>query len=200
MKFVQLNYGWMKVLFMMNIHMWAMCFLFGHIPSEETPKLHICFSYGNHQYWNRWYYWVHDATKWKQGCYLWFWGGLDPEGEDLQLTNRCWAQFLKSWGCLWSGWIEAGWKIGIGCCTQVFQKIFKFYYWNNNIAQLYFILGRAKLCWNFSSILKDGFDIHRFSNRKWVLTMCSVGNLWISEASLSQLEKFQRSSALPNIK
>ena len=38
----------------------------------------------------------------------------------------------------------------------------------NNIVQLYFILGRAKLRWNFSSILKDGFDIHRLSNRKWV--------------------------------
>ena len=72
--------------------------------------------------------------------------------------------------------------------------------YKNNIAQLHFILGRAELCWNFSSILKDGFDIHRFSKRKWVLTMCSVGNLWISEASLSQLEKFQCSSALPNIK
>ena len=39
----------------------------------------------------------------------------------------------------------------------------------NNIAQLYFILGRAELRWNLSSILKDVFDIHRFSNRKWVL-------------------------------
>ena len=47
----------------------------------------------------------------------------------------------------------------------------------NNITQLHFILGRAELCWNFSSILKDLSDIHRFSNRKWVLTMCSVGNL-----------------------
>ena len=32
----------------------------------------------------------------------------------------------------------------------------------NNIAQLYFILGRAELHWNFSSLLKDGFDIHSF--------------------------------------
>ena len=55
----------------------------------------------------------------------------------------------------------------------------------NYIAQLYFILGRAELHRNFSSILKDGFDIHRFSKRKWFLTMCSDGNLWISEASLS---------------
>ena len=79
----------------------------------------------------------------------------------------------------------------------VYEKIYFKAYTNdlyisykNNISQLYFILGRAKLRWNFSSTLKDGFDIHRFSNRKWVLTMCSVENLWISEASLSQQEKF----------
>ena len=66
----------------------------------------------------------------------------------------------------------------------VYEKIYFAAYTNdlyisykNNIAQLYFILGRAELHWNFSSILKDGFDIHRFSNRKWVSTMCSVGNL-----------------------
>ena len=55
----------------------------------------------------------------------------------------------------------------------VYEKIYFKAYTNdlyisykNNIAQLYFILGRGvlKLCWNFSSILKDGFDIHRFSN------------------------------------
>ena len=33
----------------------------------------------------------------------------------------------------------------------------------NNIAQLYFILGRAELHWKFSTISKDGSDIHRFS-------------------------------------
>ena len=54
-------------------------------------------------------------------------------------------------------------------------------------SQLY-ILGRAKLHWNFSSILKDDSDIHRFSNRK------------ASGAFLIQLEIFQHSSALPNIK
>ena len=47
----------------------------------------------------------------------------------------------------------------------------------NNIVQLYFILGTAELHWIFSTVLKDGFDIHTFSNRKWVLTMCTVGNL-----------------------
>ena len=47
----------------------------------------------------------------------------------------------------------------------------------NNTAQLYFILGRADLCWKFCSIPKDGSDIDRFSNRKWVLTMCTIGNL-----------------------
>ena len=66
----------------------------------------------------------------------------------------------------------------------VYEKIYFKAYTNdlyisykNNIAQFYFMLGRAELCWNFSSILKDGFDIHRFSNRKGILTMCSVGNL-----------------------
>ena len=48
---------------------------------------------------------------------------------------------------------------------------------NNKFAQLYLILGTAELHWNFSSIPKDDPDIHRFSNRKWVLTMCTTGNL-----------------------
>ena len=30
---------------------------------------------------------------------------------------------------------------------------------------------------DFSNMPKDGSDIHRFSNRKWVLTMCTVRNL-----------------------
>ena len=49
----------------------------------------------------------------------------------------------------------------------------------NNIVQLYFILGRHELCWNFSCILKDGFDIHRFSNGKCVplyKRLCVVSN------------------------
>ena len=70
----------------------------------------------------------------------------------------------------------------------------------NNTAQLYFILGRADLHWKFCSIPKDGSDIDRFSNRKWVLTMCTIGNLYISVASIRQLETFQCRSALPNIK
>ena len=95
----------------------------------------------------------------------------------------------------------------LGFIMVVYQKMYFKAYTNDlhishkyDIAQLYFILGRAELHWNFSSILKDDFDIHRFSNRKWVLTMCTVGNLWKSEASLSQLEKFRCSSAPPNIK
>ena len=49
----------------------------------------------------------------------------------------------------------------------VYEKIYFKAYTNdlyishkNNIAQLYFILGRAELRWNFSSIL--GFDIQIF--------------------------------------
>ena len=63
------------------------------------------------------------------------------------------------------------------------------YIWHkNNIAQLSFILGKAKLHWNFSSMPKDAPDIHRFSKKEWVLTLCTTGNLWISGASLSQLQ------------
>ena len=47
---------------------------------------------------------------------------------------------------------------------------------------------------------KDDSDIHRFSNMKWVSTMWTFGNLWISESSLSQQEKFQCSLDLPNMK
>ena len=47
----------------------------------------------------------------------------------------------------------------------------------NNTAQIYFISGRAELRWNFSITPEDGFDIHRFFSRKWVVTMCIVGNL-----------------------
>ena len=38
-----------------------------------------------------------------------------------------------------------------------------------NKKPLYFVLGRAKLHWNFSSMPKDVSDIYRFFNRKWVL-------------------------------
>ena len=30
---------------------------------------------------------------------------------------------------------------------------------------------------NLSNVLKDDFDINKFSNRKWVLSMFNVGNL-----------------------
>ena len=44
------------------------------------------------------------------------------------------------------------------------------YIWlKNNTTQLYFILGRADLYWDFSSIPKDGSDIHGFANWSWSL-------------------------------
>ena len=50
------------------------------------------------------------------------------------------------------------------------------YIWHkNNIAQLYFTLGSFELHWNFSSTPRDVRDIHRFSNRKWIL------NMWYSQ-------------------
>ena len=60
------------------------------------------------------------------------------------------------------------------------------YNWlQNNTAQLYFILGRAKLCWNFSSVPKDGSDIQRFPTVHMVETNFLLENLWISEPSIT---------------
>ena len=36
----------------------------------------------------------------------------------------------------------------------------------NNTAQLYFKLGRAELCWKFSSLPRDAYDIQRFSTKQ----------------------------------
>ena len=47
----------------------------------------------------------------------------------------------------------------------------------NNSAQLYFILGRTELRWNFSSILKDGSDVHRFPKVHMVETHFLLENL-----------------------
>ena len=71
-----------------------------------------------------------------------------------------------------------------GLWKNKFWSINNQYNWpKNNTTKLHFILRRAKLRWNFSSIPKDGSDIHRFSNRKWVSSMCFFGNLWISGPS-----------------
>ena len=75
------------------------------------------------------------------------------------------------------------------------------YNWlQNNIAQLYFILGKAKLCWNFSSWIRDASDIHRFPTLHMVEIYFLLENLWISVPSLGILENLQCSSAVPNIK
>ena len=47
--------------------------------------------------------------------------------------------------------------------------------WEMNNSAGFFIT--LELHWNFSSIPKDGSDIHGFFNRKWVSTMWTVGNL-----------------------
>ena len=65
----------------------------------------------------------------------------------------------------------------------------------NNIARLYSILGRAKLCWKFTSWLRDAPNICRFPTVHFLLE-----NLWISKWSFSILEKFQGSWAVLNIK
>ena len=77
----------------------------------------------------------------------------------------------------------------------------------NNIAQLYIILGRAKLIscfWNFSVCwLRDasrGNPIYRFPVVHMVKNHFLLENLWIWAASSGILEKFQCGSAVPNIK
>ena len=58
------------------------------------------------------------------------------------------------------------------------EKIYFEAYTNRQYTEhLYFILGRAELHWNFSSIPQDGSDVHRYSNSKWGSIMCTVGNL-----------------------
>ena len=66
----------------------------------------------------------------------------------------------------------------------VYEKIYFEAYTNdqyishkNNIAQLYFILGRAELRWNFSSLLRDASDIHRFPTLHMVKTHFLLENL-----------------------
>ena len=53
---------------------------------------------------------------------------------------------------------------------------------------------------NFSSWLRDVPDIYRFPVMHMVKTEFLLENLWISGASLCLLEKFQCSSAIPNMK
>ena len=83
------------------------------------------------------------------------------------------------------------------------------------------MIGRSELRWDFStvlyciiifyikeswakleffSLLRDASDIHRFQTVHMVDTHFPLENLWISEASLSKLEKFQFSSTRPYIK
>ena len=73
----------------------------------------------------------------------------------------------------------------------VYEKIYFEAYTNdqyiahkNNNAQLYFILGKAELRWNFSSWLRDASDIYRFPTLHMVKTHFLLKNLWISETSL----------------
>ena len=70
------------------------------------------------------------------------------------------------------------WSFTMGIYEKIYLELYidnQYIWFKTNTAQLYFTLGRAELHWNFSSIPNDGSDIHRFSNRKWVSTMCTVG-------------------------
>ena len=65
-----------------------------------------------------------------------------------------------------------------------------------NTAQLYFILGRAELHWNFSSWLRDVPDIHIFLTVHIDKNHFLLENLSISELSLGLLKKIQQISLM----
>ena len=130
---------------------------------------------------------------WRKPCYLLLYSGLYPPFWAQVSVTRC-RNFNTN-------------QFWLGFIMVAYEKIYFEAYTNdqyishkNNIAQLYFILGRAELHWNFSSWLRDASDIHRFPALHMVNTHFMLENLWISKLSLCILEKFQRSSALPNIK
>ena len=58
----------------------------------------------------------------------------------------------------------------------------------NNTTQLYFILGRANLSWNFSSLLRGVPDVHRFPTVYMIKTHLLLENLWIPEPSLGTVQ------------
>ena len=61
----------------------------------------------------------------------------------------------------------------------------------NNTAQLYFVLGRVDLDFNFFSLLRDAPDIHKFPTMYMANTHFLLENLWISESFLGILGRFQ---------
>ena len=89
-----------------------------------------------------------------------------------------------------------------GLWENIFWSMHKDQYiWHkNNIAQLYFILRGAELCWNFSNWLRDTPDTYRFPAVHLVKTHFPLKNLWISGASLGILGKIQCNSAVSSIK
>ena len=76
-----------------------------------------------------------------------------------------------------------GWVNALDAIWQ--QKNSTKFSWLKNCKRIFGSQGISTPCRNFTD----------FPTGMW-----TVGNLWISEASLSQQEKFQRSSDLPNIK
>ena len=88
-----------------------------------------------------------------------------------------------------------------GFIMVVYEKIYfeaytnDWYIWHkNNIAQLYFYLGRAKLCWIFSSLLTS--HIHRAPTVHMVKTHILVENLVISGASSGILQNVAQLSLI----
>ena len=95
-----------------------------------------------------------------------------------------------------NGSVPQGQKKLINCCHLKPSLD----YWYMVCGRWHVFTGRAKLCWNFFSLLRDASDIHRFPTLHMVEIHFPLENLWISEPPLGILEKFQQSLALPNVK
>ena len=125
-----------------------------------------------------------ESKKCKTGLFV-RWMGLVRDPIHFKLTSGLYHQHKK--------FCTQQHPVGISVNSAFFDDFYNGGLWENifrsmhkwpinkphkyNTAQLYFTLGRAELHWNFSIILIDAPDIHRYSNRKWVLIMCHAGNL-----------------------
>ena len=94
--------------------------------------------------------------------------------------------------CFWAyQWILTGFVMLVN--EKIFFEVhtnYQYIWYKHNIASLYFILGRAELCWKFSSWLKDAPYIYRFPTVHMIKTQFLLTNLWTSKPSLNIFEKF----------
>ena len=107
----------------------------------------------------------------------------------IPLSNST-SALLESW--IWSAHLLEIPIIKLVCLYHSVMELSLPWNYNNRLLSLQYHWNKKQSCTRYT--------IDRFSNRKWVSTMDNDGDLWISETSLSQLENFQHSLVLPNIK